>query len=194
MGVLKEVLEEVKPSIKEEKDVISKVNAFVKKVNTGLKDAKAELYGSGAKGTWLRGGFDADVFVKYDYNKYKDKSENISKLLGKHLREKFKFTVMHGSRDYYQIKQDGFIYEVIPILDIKQAGQAKNITDISPLHAKWVKKNGKNLVDDIRLAKAFLKANNLYGAESYIRGFSGYVTEILVIYYKGFLNFLKAAV
>ncbi|MBW2991591.1 CCA tRNA nucleotidyltransferase [Candidatus Woesearchaeota archaeon] len=194
MEVLKQVLKEIKPTAEEEKKVISKVNAFVKKINTGLKDAKAELYGSGAKGTWLKGGFDADVFVKYNYSKFAERSDEISKLLGKHLRKKkFKFTVMHGSRDYFRIKQDGFIYEVIPILDIKKSSEAKNITDISPLHAKWVKANGKRYIDDIRLAKAFLRANELYGAESYIRGFSGYVTEILVIYYKGFLGFLRGA-
>jgi len=196
MNILNEILKEIKPSAEEEKDVLGKVDAFIKRVNKGLKDAKAELYGSGAKGTWLRGGFDADIFVKYDYNRYADKSDEISGHLGKHLKKRFKnIEVMHGSRDYYRIKQDGFIYEVIPILDIKDSGQAKNITDISPLHARWVKKNAsKKIIDDIRLAKAFLKANRLYGAESYIRGFSGYVTEILVIYYKGFLNFLKAAI
>lgn len=195
MGVLKEVLEEIKPTVKEEKAILSKVNAFVKKVNSGIRGARAELYGSGAKGTWLKGGFDADVFVKFDYKKFADKSEELSEFLGKHLNKKFKNLVrMHGSRDYYRIKQDGFVYEIIPILDIKKSEQAKNITDISPLHARWVKSNvNKKLIDDIRLAKAFLKANDLYGAESYIRGFSGYVTEILVIYYKGFNNFLKAA-
>lgn len=195
MDVLKQVLLDLKPTAKEEKEVNDKVNGFVKKVNTGLRGAKAELYGSGAKGTWIKGGFDADVFVKYDYEKYKDKSDEISKVLGKHLKKKFKrLETMHGSRDYYKFKEGDFIYEIIPILDIKKAEQAKNITDISPLHAKWVKKNiNKNMMDEIRLAKAFLKANKLYGAESYIRGFSGYVTEVLVIYYCGFLGFLKAA-
>lgn len=195
MEVLKKVLQEIKPTVKEEKDVSSKVSAFVKKLNTGLKDAKAELYGSGAKGTWLKCGFDADVFVKFDYGKFSEKSDEISKILGKHLKKKLKgIKVMHGSRDYFRIKRDGFIYEVIPILDIKKASEAKNITDISPLHAKWVKKNiSKKLVDEIRLVKEFLRANRLYGAESYIRGFSGYVTEILVIYYGGFLKFLRGA-
>jgi tRNA nucleotidyltransferase (CCA-adding enzyme) len=196
MNVLKDMLDEIKPDAKEEKELMTKINSFLKKLNSGLKNAKAELYGSGAKGTWLKGGFDADIFVKYDYSKFADKSDIISEELRKHLsRKKLKFDRMHGSRDYYRIKQDGFVYEIIPILDIKKAEQAKNITDISPLHAKWVKANAsKKLVDDIRLAKAFLRANNLYGAESYIRGFSGYVTEILIVYYGGLLNLLKAAV
>lgn len=195
MDVLKEVLLEIKPNAEEEKELITKINAFLKKLNSGLKHAKAELYGSGAKGTWLKGGFDADIFVKYNYKKFSGKSDKISEELRKYLSKKrLKFGVMHGSRDYYRIKDDSFVYEIIPILDIKKADEAKNITDISPLHAKWVKANAnKKLIDDIRLAKAFLRANGLYGAESYINGFSGYVTEILIIYYRGFLNLLKAS-
>ena len=48
--------------------------------------------------------------------------------------------------------------------------------------------------DDIRLAKQFCKANGLYGAESYISGFSGYVLEILIAHYGSFNNFLKAII
>ncbi len=194
-SILKEVLEEIKPSENDKKEVESRVKAFVSKLNKGLKDAKAVLYGSGAKGTWLRGGFDADVFVKYDYKKYKDKSDQISDVLEKVLRKKFgKVERMHGSRDYFRIKEKDFVFEIIPILEIKKASEAKNITDISPLHAQWVKKKvNKKLMDEIRLVKAFFKAQKIYGAESYIRGYSGYITEILTIHYGGFEKLLRAA-
>jgi tRNA nucleotidyltransferase (CCA-adding enzyme) len=193
--VLKKVLEEIKPTEKEKKETDDKIKEFLKKLNTGLKNAKAVLYGSGAKGTWLKGGFDADVFVKYDYKKYSDKSETLSDLLEKQLKKKFKnFERLHGSRDYFRIEQEKFMFEIIPILDIKKSVQAKNITDISPLHASWVKSKVNNkLVDEIRLVKKFCKAQKVYGAESYIRGFSGYVTEILTINYGGFDKLLRAA-
>jgi tRNA nucleotidyltransferase (CCA-adding enzyme) len=42
---------------------------------------------------------------------------------------------------------------------------------------------------NIMLAKEFCYACNSYGAESYIRGFSGYSLELLIVYYKSFLNF-----
>jgi len=44
----------------------------------------------------------------------------------------------------------------------------------------------------MRLTKQFFKAAKVYGAESYIRGFSGYVCEILTIYYGSFLKLMKA--
>ena len=64
--------------------------------------------------------------------------------------------------------------------------------DMSPFHVNWVKNNIKNFADDIRLMKMFLKAGKIYGAESYINGFSGHVVDILTIHYKGFEKTLKA--
>ncbi|MBI2655038.1 hypothetical protein HYX06_01295, partial [Candidatus Woesearchaeota archaeon] len=139
--------------------------------------------------TWLRT-FDADIFVLFDYNKYKDKSDRLSDILEKILKKNFKITRLHGSRDYFQIKQGSFTFEIVPILKIQKAEQAKNITDVSPLHSAWVSKH-KKLVDEMKLAKQFCQAQNVYGAESYIRGFSGYACEILTVYYDSFLNLIK---
>lgn len=36
-----------------------------------------------------------------------------------------------------------------------------------------------------------MKQKNIYGAESYNKGISGYLAEVLVIYFRGFLNTLK---
>jgi len=188
------VLKGIKPSHKEEKEIQSRVSSILKKINKNLKDAKAILGGSGIKGTWLKNDNDADIFVRFNYQKYKDKSEQLSNILEKHLKRKFKKLIMlHGSRDYFQVKEGEFTNEIIPILDIKKAEQAKNITDVSPLHANWVNKKGKKFKDDIRLLKQFCKSAGVYGAESYIHGFSGYICEILAIYYKGFTNTIKNA-
>src|SRR3989344_4081068 len=128
--VLDEVLESIQPDKDYEKDIFEKLSVIIKKVNKGQKHIKAILGGSGAKGTWLRT-FDADIFVLFDYKKYKDKSDKLSDILEKILRQ-------HGSRDYFQIKQGDFTFEIVPIHKIRKAEQAKNITDESPLHSKWV--------------------------------------------------------
>ena len=108
------------------------------------------------------------------------------------LKKKFKIVKLHGSREYFQIRREKFTFEIVPILDIKKAEQAKNITDVSPLHSNFVRKH-KKLANEIRLAKQFFKAGKVYGAESYIRGFSGYVCEILTVNYGSFLNLIKSA-
>src|SRR3989338_6424479 len=190
--VLDEVLESIQPDKDYEKDIFEKLSVIIKKVNKGQKHIKAILGGSGAKGTWLRT-FDADIFVLFDYNKFKDKSDKLSDVLEKILKKRFKNIIrLHGSRDYFQIRQNKFTFEIVPILKIRKAEQAKNITDVSPLHSKWVL-NHKKLINEMKLTKQFCQAQNFYGAESYIRGFSGYICEILTAYYGSFLNLIRNA-
>lgn len=190
--MLDEVLNEIKPDSKFENEMFSRLNEIIAKINQGQKGIKAILGGSGAKGTWLKS-FDADIFVLFDYGKFRNKSNELSDILEKILKKKFRnFIRLHGSRDYFQIKQSSFTFEIVPILKIQKAEQAKNITDVSPLHSRWVLKH-KNLRNDMKLAKQFCRAQNVYGAESYIRGFSGYVCEILTAYYGSFLNLMRNA-
>jgi tRNA nucleotidyltransferase (CCA-adding enzyme) len=191
--IIAEMLAKVAPTESEEKAIKAEICRFLDKLNFGLRGMTAILGGSLAKGTWLSGAFDIDIFFCFDYSRYAEKSEELSVLLEKILKERFpKYITLHGSRDYFQVATGKFTYEIIPILSIEQAGQARNITDISPLHAKWVAKNSAGLSDEIRLFKAFCKAQKVYGAESYIKGLSGYVCEILVINYGSFEKTLKA--
>ena len=190
--ILKEALKEIQPEQGYEDEIFGKLNIIIKKINDGQKNFKAVLGGSGAKGTWLRT-FDADIFVLFNYSIFKDKSEKLSDILEKTLKRKFRNVIrLHGSRDYFQIRQGSFTFEIVPILKIQKAEQAKNITDVSPLHSNWVLKH-KELSGQMKLAKQFCHAQNIYGAESYIRGFSGYTCEILIAHYGSFLNLIKNA-
>ncbi|MFH1455514.1 MAG: nucleotidyltransferase domain-containing protein [archaeon] len=175
--------------VKPNKEQVKEMDALAKTVLSKIKvkDAIVTLGGSFAKDTWLKDAHDFDIYVQFNLKKYKGK--DISKILKRSLK-KLNIKMVHGSRDYYQIDLLGKTIEVIPILKISKAEQAVNITDISPLHVKWVKKH-KRLSDDIRLAKAFCKAQGLYGAESYIKGLSGYAVEILTVYYGSFEKMLK---
>ncbi|MBS3114025.1 nucleotidyltransferase domain-containing protein [Candidatus Woesearchaeota archaeon] len=190
--ILDEALKEIQPDKNYEKEIFEKLDLIIKKINQNQKNIKAILGGSGAKGTWLKT-FDADIFALFDYKKFKDKSDKLSDILEKILKKRFKNVLrLHGSRDYFQIKQGNFTFEIVPILKIQKSEQAKNITDASPLHSKWVSRH-KKLVNEMKLTKQFCQAQNIYGAESYIRGFSGYICEILTVYYGSFLNLIKNA-
>ena len=135
------------PTKEEEGEISSAVKSVLSRIK--VKDAMPILGGSGAKNTWLPGTHDIDIYVKFNYKKFKDKSELISEFLYKAIKSKFKLTRLHGSRDYFQTKAGKFTVEIVPILDIKKADEAKNITDISQLHvdysAKFVKFMGQNL-------------------------------------------------
>src|SRR3989344_7745160 len=186
----------IKPTPDEQKRVSAATKKFITKLNAVLKDAHAVLGGSGAKGTWLSGNHDLDIFVLYPRRTYAPQTSQLSELLEKSLTKAFpkqKLQRVHGSRDYFQLVFEGFNLEVVPILRIQKAEQAVNITDVSPLHTRWVRKQPAEIKDEILLAKQFCRAHDFYGAESYIGGFSGYVLEILVSYYGSFEKLLWAA-
>lgn len=187
-AILNEVLQEIKPA--KDAQAIKQVKEFLEKLGKGLKkvNARPVLGGSFAKDSWLKSDHDVDVFVAFDM---KHADHDISGLLEKALKP-WKAVRVHGSRDYFQIKGKPS-FEIIPVLAIRKAADARNVTDFSPKHVTWVNKNGKKFKDDIRLLKKFCKAQRIYGAESYIRGFSGHVVDILIIHYGGFMKLLKAA-
>lgn len=201
--VLKQVLEQASklatPSQAEQAKVKQAASTVVDKVNSYLKKSKvdAELIpgGSFAKGTWLPGATDIDCFLLFDYKKYKDKSSKLADLAEKILKKCFsRIKRLHGSRDYFQIKQSNYIFEIIPVLRIEDPEEALNITDVSPLHVIWVRKNvakKPELLKEIRLSKQFAKGRGVYGAESYIRGFSGHVLELLTTHFGGFVELLN---
>ena len=195
--ILKEVLIKVNPS---EKDLNS-INRFLKNFISELKkkfrvkkiDAEVFVGGSFAKKTLIKKGkYDVDIFVRFN-EKYGDE---ISNLTEKILRDtKRHFSTIHGSRDYFKINvEPSFFVEIIPVIKVKNPKEAGNITDLSYFHVDYIKKKLKTekMLEEVRLAKAFCHANKCYGAESYINGFSGYALELLVCYYKGFFNFVKA--
>ncbi len=190
------IITENKLSQKEKEILLGNVEEVISEIDMSFEtkniNAKIALGGSAAKGTMLKGDFDVDLFAQFDYSYRK---EDLSILLEKVL-ENFEPKRVPGSRDYFKFKYKGINFEVVPVLDIKSPEQAENVTDASPLHVNWVKRKTAShpeLIDQIILTKKFMKANRLYGAESYIGGFSGHVVDILTIHYGGFMELLKAS-
>jgi tRNA nucleotidyltransferase (CCA-adding enzyme) len=182
------ILKEIKPSEEEKRKVFNIIDEFFEILKKN--NLKPFLGGSFAKNTWLKGDFDIDTFILFDKDeKISDKVEEVLK------KENFNYIRIHGSRDYFRVNYKGYIFELVPVLEIKNVEEAKNVTDLSPFHVKYIKEKIKNtnLNDEIRLAKIFMKNINVYGAESYINGFSGYAVELLVIHYGSFIKLIENA-
>lgn len=191
--LLQNIAVKLRPSGKQEPIVKKTLDRINKQLKKDKLKATCEVAGSFAKGVYLEQDFDVDLFVKFNLMY---KNQNLSNLLERSLKKIYKNTqLVKGSRDYFHI-EDKLHYEIVPVLDIKKPSDSQNITDFSPGHVKWVKEKLKKkpqLQDEIRITKQFLKSTKLYGAESFINGFSGHVVDILVIHYGSFKNLLKAA-
>ena len=197
-SVFKEALEITRPNEKEIKYIEQYLKKFIEEIEKNIKSLNitAEVFvgGSYAKKTLIKKqNYDIDIFVRFDRRHNFQSLSDLTQILLKKFRE-FKIRRIHGSRDYFQVKiKKNLLFEVIPVLKVKNAKEAENITDLSYLHVNYIRKKVKSekILDDIKLAKAFCHANNCYGAESYINGFSGYSLELLIYHYKSFLKFLR---
>jgi len=195
-SVLKETLKEIIPSKETETYMSDEIKVFLEKINKRINKTKIKVEhfvgGSFAKKTLVKkGSYDVDLFLRFD-KKYKEK--DLTKLTKKLLKGIKKVSIVHGSRDYFQVNiNPWFFIEVVPVIKVNNPKDSKNITDLSYSHVKYINKKIKSqkILDEIKLAKAFCSANETYGAESYVNGFSGYGIELLVYSYKSFEKFLK---
>ena len=88
----------------------------------------------------------------------------------------------------------GMEVDMVPCFAVSTAENIKSAVDRTPFHARYILENSDaQMRDEMRLMKKFMKGIGTYGAEPHVRGFSGYLCEIITLYYGGFLNALKAA-
>src|SRR3989344_3741419 len=193
--VLEEALANIKKSGEDLREIDSEQKKFTDKLKKNLKKLKvsAEVFvgGSFAKKTIMsKKSYDVDIFIRFMKG-----TGDISRITGKALKGFKGIETLHGSRDYFRIRiKNNLFFEIIPVVKVKSPKEAENITDLSYFHVRYIKNKIKSrkIIDEILLAKKFCYANNCYGAESYISGFSGYALELLIYNYKSFLNFIKS--
>lgn len=196
--ILKEQIVRLRPDPIAFTELRKLADVFLDAVTASLKrlrvDAEAFIGGSFARGTFLKSDrYDVDIFVRFNW-KYENLSDMLEKVLSPVCSAmSLRLERIHGSRDYFRAyngSAPGY-FEIIPVTKIKKPQEERNVTDLSYFHVPYVKKRIRGLEDQVRLTKKFFKAQGVYGAETYVRGFSGYTVELLIIYYKSFLKLLR---
>ena len=151
-----------------------------------------EFGGSYAKGTWLTKDADIDIFLRFKKSISEDKFEKIAKKIGFDSLKKYSPYVRYSEHPYVEAKIKNTKVNVVPFYDVK-VGNWKSAADRSPFHTKFMKKSlTSKMKNEVRILKTFLKSNRIYGAEIAKQGFSGYVSEVLILNYRSFENVIKA--
>lgn len=150
-----------------------------------------EFGGSYAKGTWLPDKADVDIFIKFDKSTPEKKFVEISKKVGFDSLREFNPYVRYSEHPYVEAIVKKTKVNVVPCYKIDK-GNWKSSADRSPYHTEFMLESlsGK-MKDDVRLLKAFLNGNKIYGAEIARQGFSGYVCEVLIWNFRSFENLIK---
>src|SRR3989475_4280384 len=194
MGVEEKVLARIRPSADEEARIERVVRELLERLSSTLKsrgwDARPFLAGSVAKGTPLTG-TEIDVFVAFPPDLPRADLESRGLALGTILEKGAHLYAEHPyTRGWYK----GFEVEVVPCYRITDATQRLSAVDRTPLHVDYVLGHlQENQATEVRLLKAFAGGIGVYGAEAKIRGFSGYLCELLVLKHDTFRGVLEAA-
>ncbi|MEM0453458.1 MAG: CCA tRNA nucleotidyltransferase [Sulfolobales archaeon] len=171
------------------KDLSSRLEPLLKELNYPFR---ISLEGSVSKDTHIRNDTDLDIFVLIRYDGMT--KEWLEGLVNKMLEvlSPFKPKRLYASHPYLRFKEDGIEVDVVPAYMAFSVDEIKTAVDRTVFHTAFVKsKLTKEMNNDVRLLKKFFKGIGVYGAEIKTEGFSGYLTELLIIYYGSFIDAVK---
>ena len=196
-AVVAKVLPLCEPSPSEEKSITAvahETKALVDRHVASMVDVVDVIFGgSFAKGTWLRGDADVDIFFKVKPSVAVERFEELGKTVGLKALKDYKPRLRYSDHPYVEAFVKNVRVNVVPCYDVEQ-GRWQSAADRSPFHTRFISSNfDSEKRRQARLLKKFFKAVGIYGAEISTGGFSGYVSEVLVLKYGSFENVLRAA-
>ena len=148
------------------------------------------LGGSYAKGTWLPGYVDLDIFVRIDPKTPEDKFEQIGLAVGAAATRGFPQGKKFAQHPYTEAIVKGIRVNIVPCYSVRK-GEWRSAADRSLFHVRVVRRLSAGRKTQIRLLKRFMKAVGVYGAEIETQGFSGYAAEVLVMRFRNLEGVLR---
>jgi len=191
-----EVLEEITPGQAERDRLEAVTDTLTDRAADAIEalavDATVTRVGSTARGTWLAGDRDIDLFIQFPPALSRDELESYGLKIG--------HTVLpdgheeYAEHPYVKGEYEGFDIDLVPCYAVSAATEIQSAVDRTPFHNAYLQsKLTDEQKSDVRVAKRFLKAIGAYGSDLKTKGFSGYLTELLIIEYGDFRSFIQAA-
>jgi len=149
------------------------------------------LQGSFAKGTILSDKWEIDVFLLLDNVDLGWLRKEAEQFLVECLGHRLPVVIKYSQQPYVSVSLMGMEADVVPVA--RGAGSYRGLgAERTPLHTEYVRSRlDEHRRDEVRLLKSFLRGIGVYGAETRTRGFSGYLAELLIVYYGSFRETLR---
>jgi tRNA nucleotidyltransferase (CCA-adding enzyme) len=195
-AVVARVADRVTPDAAERERLQAAADALRARVRDAIDDLPVEAsvvqVGSTARGTWLADDRDIDLFVRFPADLDRADLERYGLEVGRAVlpdgREEY------AEHPYVTGEIRSFDVDLVPCYDVPDATAIKSSVDRTPFHDAYLQERlDSDLARDVRLFKAFLTGIGAYGSDLRTRGFSGYLSELLVLEYGGFEPLLRAA-
>ena len=182
------VLERVEPDDAERERLESVVGTLRERTADALAelpvDAEPVHVGSTARDTWIAGDRDVDVFVRFPTDLPREDLERYGLDVG--------HAVLPGGHEEYAEhpyvtgELEGFDVDLVPCYAVESAADIRSAVDRTPFHSAYLgDRITPELAAEIRVFKQLLKGVSVYGSDLRTRGFSGYLTELLVLEFGG---------
>jgi tRNA nucleotidyltransferase (CCA-adding enzyme) len=189
------VLERVTPKKGERAKIEALAKELEKKIvsaseRLGIK-TKVRLEGSVSRDTWLSEEPEIDIFMRIPKTIPRKSLGDVCLKIARKATEGSKQIERFAEHPYLEAIVDDVRINIVPCYDVKR-GEWLSATDRTPYHTDYLKKClNKQMRNEVRLLKKFMKGTDVYGAEIKIGGFSGYLCELLILNHKSFTNTLK---
>ena len=200
-GDVSELLTKIKKDIRPSSEEVANALALYEELKREIERTihlkepyVVELEGSLAKGTALKGDIDIDIFILIRREDLSREwlEEHVLDPLSEGLASKCSVNRRYASHPYLRVSCSGLEADLVPAFWARSIDEIRTPVDRTPFHTRYVRSRlSDTMKDEVRLLKKFLKSLDVYGAEIRVQGFSGYLTELLIIKYKTFLNLLK---
>ncbi len=186
------VLESIKPTEPEKEKLLAVQEELALQVKAaaerlGIQEVLVKIVGSAARGTWLSGTHDIDIFISFPEETPRKELENLGMAIAREVAKNAEYAEdRHAEHPYLNITYKGFDVDLVPCFRVASASRIKSAVDRTPFHNDFVKPRIKGHEDEVLLLKQFMRGGGVYGSELKTQGFSGYLTELLIIHYGSF--------
>ncbi len=186
--------EQLRPSAEEREFVAGVAGRLLAAIAESGK-AEGMVVGSIARNTWVRGDRDLDVFLLFPPYLPRETLEGVGLALARSIARKFTktFREKYAEHPYINATIDSIDVDLVPCYNVPSASCIQSAVDRTPFHTRYITEKINGLTDDVLLLKQFAKAGGIYGSDQMTEGFSGYLCELLILFYGGFGPLLAAA-
>jgi tRNA nucleotidyltransferase (CCA-adding enzyme) len=155
----------------------------------------AMLVGSVARGTFVRGDRDLDIFMLFPVDLPRDGLVEEGIAVASDVVDHFGGTSVekYAEHPYLNARIYDLDIDLVPCYHVESAGAIQSAVDRTPFHTRYIIPRITPFVDDALLLKQFTKAGGIYGSDHMTEGFSGYLCELLILHYGGFTHLIEAA-
>jgi tRNA nucleotidyltransferase (CCA-adding enzyme) len=194
--VVAAVRERVEPDADERERLESVVATLRERAEAAIADLPVEAdvvqVGSTARDTWLAGDRDVDLFVRFPTDLPREDLERFGLEVGHAVvpdgREEY------AEHPYVHGEVEGFAVDLVPCYAVDAPTDIQSAVDRTPFHTRYLAERvDADLAGEVRVTKRFLTGIGVYGSDLRTRGFSGYLTELLVLEHGGFRPLVEAA-